>query len=83
MWNFQIAGNGKASGGGIATTGPSSGGARPFTMTGTLAGTTLTLSVDTGPDGVVTATGTVQGGTVSGSFVDQYGKPGTFGGGGC
>jgi hypothetical protein len=83
VWNFQIAANGTVSGGGIATAGPQSVGAHHFFMTGTLSGTTLTLTVDTGPDGLVAATGTVQGGTVSGSFVDQNGYPGTFSGGSC
>jgi hypothetical protein len=83
VWNFQIAANGAVSGGGIATAGPQSIGAHQFFMTGTLNGTALTLTVDTGPDGLVGATGTVQGGSVSGSFVDQYGYPGTFSGGTC
>jgi hypothetical protein len=83
VWNFGIAASGEVSGGGIAKTGPSSIGALPFFITGTRSGNTLSLTVHTDHDGDAAVTGTIQGSSVGGSYIDNEGLPGTFTGGTC
>ena len=82
VWNFEIAASGGVSGGGIATSGPTSVGAPRFFITGTRTGNTLSLTVHTN-DGDVAVTGTIQGSSVGGSYIDNKGLPGTFSGGIC
>lgn len=82
MWNFQIRASGEISGGGIATSGPTSVGAPPFFITGTRTGDTVNFTVHTN-DGDTRVTGAIQGSSVGGSFIDHKGLPGTFTGGTC
>ncbi len=82
VWNFQIAASGAISGDGIATSGPSSLGASEFFITGTRTGNTVDFTVHTN-DGVTQVTGTIQGTSVGGSFIDNHGWPGDFSGRTC
>jgi hypothetical protein len=82
IWDFQIATSGEVSGGGISVSGSQANGDR-FFIKGTRTGNTVDFTVHTDHDGDTHVTGTIQGTTVGGSYIDNEGQPGTFTGGVC